>query len=88
LSEHQRRLANGVSSHTSRLRLHLSGLESQLELLNPQRTLERGYAIIVDAEGQIARTPAQLHPRQTVTVRLAQGSAQIGIASVQPTLPE
>ncbi|MFT5587937.1 MAG: exodeoxyribonuclease VII large subunit [Bradyrhizobium sp.] len=88
LTEHRRRLAGGIGTHTSRLRLHLAGLETQLELLNPQRTLERGYAIIVDAEGHIARTPAQLHPRQTVTVRLAEGSAQIGIASVQPTLPE
>jgi exodeoxyribonuclease VII large subunit len=88
LMEHRRRLLSGVSASTSHLRLHLSGLEAQLELLNPQRTLERGYAIIVDANGHIARTPAQLHPREIVTVRLAQGSAQVGIASVQPTLSE
>ncbi|MDY7575909.1 exodeoxyribonuclease VII large subunit [Actimicrobium sp. CCI2.3] len=88
LTEHRRRLAGGIDTHTSRLRLHLSGLETQLELLNPQRTLERGYAIIIDAEGHIVRTTAQLHPEQTVTVRLAEGNAQIGIASVQPTLQE
>jgi exodeoxyribonuclease VII large subunit len=88
LTEQRRRMVSGIGSRTSRLRLQLSGLEAQLELLNPQRTLERGYAIIVDAEGRIARTPAQLHAREIVTVRLAEGSARIGIASVQPTLPE
>ncbi|MEB0134957.1 exodeoxyribonuclease VII large subunit [Actimicrobium sp. CCC2.4] len=88
LTEQRRRMASGIRSRTSRLRLQLSGLEAQLELLNPQRTLERGYAIIVDAEGRIARTPAQLRAREIVTVRLAEGSARVGIASVQPTLPE
>jgi exonuclease VII large subunit len=28
--------------------------------LNPQRTLERGYAIVSDAQGSIVRDPAQL----------------------------
>lgn len=88
LTEHRRRIDSGIGTHTSRLRLHLSALEAQLELLNPQRTLERGYAIILDAEGRIARNPAQLRARELITVRLAEGSAQVGITSVQPTLPE
>ena len=64
----------------------LSALASQLELLNPQRTLERGYAMVIDPKGRIVRSPGDLHPRQTVTVRLAEGSAEVGIASVQSTL--
>ncbi|MBJ7308690.1 exodeoxyribonuclease VII large subunit [Rugamonas sp. CCM 8940] len=64
----------------------LAALAAQLELLNPQRTLERGYAIVTDAKGAVLRSPAQLKPRQTLTVRLAEGSAQIDLAAVQPTL--
>ncbi|HEV7816680.1 MAG TPA: exodeoxyribonuclease VII large subunit [Janthinobacterium sp.] len=64
----------------------LDALAAQLELLNPQRTLERGYAILSDGQGAILRSPAQLRARQTLDVRLAEGSARIGVASVQPAL--
>ena len=88
LRENQRRLAAGIGNRNSQLRLQLSALTAQLELLDPQRTLERGYAMIVDSSGAIVRQPAQLQPRAVVTVRLASGSAQVGIASVQPNLTE
>jgi exodeoxyribonuclease VII large subunit len=61
----------------------LAALSSQLELLNPQRTLERGYAIVTDAQGAIVRAPAQLKPHSALRLRLAEGSAQVGIDSVQ-----
>jgi exodeoxyribonuclease VII large subunit len=57
-----------------------------MELLNPQRTLERGYAIVTDQKGHIVRGPRQLHPRTSVTVRLAEGAAQIDVAGVQALL--
>ena len=64
----------------------LAGLAAQLELLNPQRTLERGYAIVRDGKGQIVRDPAQIHARDTLTLRLAGGSAEVGVAQVQSIL--
>jgi exodeoxyribonuclease VII large subunit len=64
----------------------LDALRSQIELLNPQRTLERGYAMVSDEQGNIVRSPRQLHPRTTVTVRLADGAAQVGVANVQVLL--
>ncbi|XLZ72561.1 exodeoxyribonuclease VII large subunit [Massilia sp. SR12] len=64
----------------------LNALSAQLELLNPQRTLERGYAIVTDTAGAVLRDPAGIKPGQALGVRLAQGSAEIGVASVQPTL--
>ncbi|WP_426322258.1 exodeoxyribonuclease VII large subunit [Pseudoduganella sp. R-43] len=64
----------------------LNALSAQLELLNPQRTLERGYAIVTDAAGAVLRDPAHIQPGQPLGVRLAEGSAQIGVANVQPTL--
>ncbi|MBA5637099.1 exodeoxyribonuclease VII large subunit [Duganella sp. LX20W] len=80
------RAALGIATQLGQRRDALGALAAQLELLNPQRTLERGYAIVADAKGAVLRSPAQLQPRATVTVRLAEGSAQVGIASVQPTL--
>ena len=86
LVEAQRRSGAAIAQQLGQRRHRLDGLAAQLELLNPQRTLERGYAILRDEKGNIVRSPAQLQARQNVNVRLAEGSAQIGIASVQATL--
>ena len=75
-----------VATQLGRRRHALAALSSQLELLNPQRTLERGYAIVTDDQGAIVRAPAQLRPRSNLTLRLAEGSAQVGVESVQPSL--
>ena len=64
----------------------LDALAAQLELLNPQRTLERGYAIVSNAEGDALRAPGEIRARQVLTVRLAEGSAEVKVSSVQPRL--
>jgi exodeoxyribonuclease VII large subunit len=86
LDAQRHRLASSMTGRIGQRRQALAALSAQLELLNPQRTLERGYAIVSDAKGKIVRAPQQLHPRQDITLRLAQGSVQIGIASVQANL--
>jgi exodeoxyribonuclease VII large subunit len=80
------RLSIRICAQLAARRQALAALASQLEMLNPQRTLERGYAIVTDEQGRIVRAPQELQPRKNVTLRLAQGSAEIGIASVQPRL--
>lgn len=86
LHDDARRLATRMTTLTAQRRQALAALAAQLELLNPQRTLERGYAMVIDSKGRIVRAPGDLHPRDSVTMRLAKGSAEVGIASVQPTL--
>ena len=86
LVEHVRRLGAASSLRTISERKQLASLAAQLELLNPQRTLERGYAMITDAKGRIVRTPQELRPRDIVNITLANGAAQVGIASVQTSL--
>ena len=80
----QRRAALSIANQHGQKRDALNALAAQLEMLNPQRTLERGYAIVTGQDGAILRAPAQLHPRDSVTVRLAEGSAEIEIADVKP----
>jgi exodeoxyribonuclease VII large subunit len=82
----QRHLNTSICNQVRQRREALSALAAQLELLNPQRTLERGYAIVRDAKGRILRDPAGIKARETLTVRLADGSAEIGVASVQTLL--
>lgn len=86
LQDIARRMSTRMMTVTVQQRQALAAMSAQLELLNPERTLERGYSMIIDSKGRIVRAPKDLHPRQTVTVRLAEGSAEIGIASVQPLL--
>ncbi|RJG08047.1 exodeoxyribonuclease VII large subunit [Noviherbaspirillum cavernae] len=81
-----RRMIALMRANTGRERQALGALAAQLELLNPRRTLERGYAIVMDSKGKLVRAPRDLRPRDVVTMRLAEGSAEVGIASVQPTL--
>ena len=80
----QHRAAISVSRHLAQRRDALSALSSQLELLNPQRTLERGYAIVTDGQGAVVRSPAQIQPQSHLTIRIAEGSAAITVATVTP----
>ncbi|MEC5163492.1 exodeoxyribonuclease VII large subunit [Janthinobacterium sp. CG_23.3] len=86
LQSYRHRGEIGMANRLAQRRHALGGLAAQLELLNPQRTLERGYAILTDEKGLILRSPSQLKARQNIGVRLAEGSAEIGIASVQASL--
>jgi exodeoxyribonuclease VII large subunit len=86
LAQQQRRLQGALAQQLGRRRHALDALSAQLELLNPQRTLERGYAIVTDARGQVLRAPSQIKVQEALTVRLAEGSAQVGVASVQHAL--
>ncbi len=72
-------------SHERRL-ARVRDLTARTELLSPRRTLERGYAAVLDAKGHAVRSPAALERGRRVTVHLADGSADIGIADVQPRL--
>ena len=86
LQDSVRRMAASRTMRERAQRLSLAALGSQLELLNPQRTLERGYAIATDAKGRILRSPAQLRAHDVLHLRLAEGAADLGIATVQATL--
>lgn len=86
LLEDARRIDSGMASLQAQRRLALAAIAAQLELLNPQRTLERGYAMVTDAHGNIVRSPSQVQPRENITLRLAHGVVDVGIASVQQAL--
>ena len=67
-----------------------SHFQSQLEMLNPQRTLERGYAVILSnqessQEGQAmhaVRNPNELNTESAFQVRLAEGQVEVEFAKV------
>jgi len=79
-------LRKGFSRRHEQRQAQLSELAAKTALLSPVRTFERGYAALLDAQGRAVRSPAALKPGRTVTVYLADGVADLGIADVQPRL--
>lgn len=78
-----RHLNTSLCNAVKRRRDALEALAAQLELLNPQRTLERGYAIVRNVKGEVLRDPAQVKARNKLSLRLAGGTADIVVSSVQ-----
>ena len=83
-----RHLNTSLCNAVKRRRDALEALAAQLELLNPQRTLERGYAIVRNARGEVLRDPAQVKARNKLNLRLAGGTAEIVVSSVQAALDD
>ncbi|HEY4297230.1 MAG TPA: exodeoxyribonuclease VII large subunit [Paraburkholderia sp.] len=96
LAAHQAKLGNLTQRlQAALLRQHerqvarVDTLAARLEVLSPQRTLERGYAAMIDAQsGRAVRAPASLKPGRRLTVHLAEGSADIALADVQARLTD
>ena len=82
LDENRRRLTQGMRNRIHQQRQSLNALAAQLELLNPQRTLERGYAIVSNDDGQILQSPGQLHAGEAIGIQLAEGNAKVEMAKV------
>jgi exodeoxyribonuclease VII large subunit len=60
--------------------------QSQLEMLNPQRTLERGYAVILSKEDHAmhaVRNQNELNTENAFQVRLAEGQVEVEFAKVE-----
>lgn len=96
LAAHQAKLDNLTQRlDAALLRQHerqaarISTLAARLEVLSPQRTLERGYAAVLDAQtGRAVRAPSSLKPGRRLTVHLAEGTADVALADVQPRLAD
>jgi exodeoxyribonuclease VII large subunit len=91
--EHLLRLAQRIGGahqrRAEREKACVSELAARLQVLSPQRTLERGYAALIDAQsGRAVRAPNALKPRRPLTLHLAQGSADVLLADVQPRLSD
>jgi exodeoxyribonuclease VII large subunit len=55
-----------------------------LEVLNPQRTLERGYAVLMDESGKALRNPKDIAVSSSFELHLAQGNAEVYFSEVLP----
>ena len=83
------RLAVALQRRHERDTARVSACAARLEVLSPQRTLERGYAALIDTQtGRAVRAPNALKPQRRLTVHLAEGSADVSLVDVQPRLTD
>lgn len=82
----QQRLNQAWSVRIENWKRNQSHYQSQLEMLNPQRTLERGYAVILsrdDDEFHAIRNPKELHSEDAYQIQLAEGWAEVRIVGIK-----
>jgi exodeoxyribonuclease VII large subunit len=73
----QQRLSQGVRVYLENLKRNQAHWLTQLETLNPQRTLERGYAVILDENQKAARQPSDIREDERYQLWLAEGKIQV-----------
>ena len=77
IGQWQQRLTQSMQVYVQNLKRNQVHWLTQLETLNPQRTLERGYAVILDSQKRAARNPKDIKPDEEYRVRLAEGEIQV-----------
>ena len=73
----QARLPQSVRHGLQRRAEHLSRLELRLQLLDPRLVLQRGYALLTDAEGRPVTDARQAPPGTPLSARLADGELDL-----------
>ena len=84
----QQRLNQAWSVRVENWKRNQTHYQSQLEMLNPQRTLERGYAVILskqEAELHAVRKPGELCVKNIFQIQLAEGGAEVRFEDVKIT---
>lgn len=62
-----------TASELARAADQIAHLRAQVRLLSPQSTLDRGYAIVQHADGDVVRDPAELRAEELLRVTVASG---------------
>ncbi len=73
LDDARGRSHRAVAGHLDRAADQVAHLRTQVRGLSPLATLERGYAVVQDAEGHVLRDPSEVTAGDALRVRLAQG---------------
>ncbi|MGC9222767.1 MAG: exodeoxyribonuclease VII large subunit [Terracidiphilus sp.] len=66
----------------------LNSLEARLHSLSPLAVLDRGYALVLSADGSLIRSTAQIAPGDQLTTHLADGSFLSRVESASAQTPQ
>ncbi|MEB3830860.1 exodeoxyribonuclease VII large subunit [Phormidium sp. CCY1219] len=78
----EKRLVQVTSEQLRNARMHCQMLRHTLHNLDPQRVLQRGYAVVRTESGAIARSSAQLAPGEALSLQLGEGRVKVQITEI------
>jgi len=87
LADFRARLERAVERLIEASASSLGALNARLHSLSPLAVLDRGYALVLSADGALVRSTAKIAPGDRVTTRLADGSFTSQIESTKPNAP-
>ena len=77
-----KRLGKWLNNYFSRKERRLSFLNEKAELVNPQRILERGFAMVTH-NGKLIKNSNQLDLGETIKVKLAKGNIESEVTGIE-----
>ncbi len=77
-------LHRAIERHLQTSQASLAALDARLHSLSPLAVLDRGYALVLNADGTLIRSTAQIAKADELTTRLADGTF---VSKVQSTKP-
>ncbi|MGI9196220.1 MAG: exodeoxyribonuclease VII large subunit [Candidatus Nanopelagicales bacterium] len=82
----QHRSRTSLRHRVDRGRSDVEHLRARLRALSPAATLERGYAVVIAADGSAVREASSVHPGDPLTIRVAEGTFTASADEGSPTL--
>lgn len=82
LAHARKRLTGAALGGMTAQEAHLERLLGALQLLNPQRVLERGFAIVSNAQGRVVRDANSLAAHDVLDIVLASGGVAASVTNV------
>jgi exodeoxyribonuclease VII large subunit len=84
LQANRNHLHRAIEHHLHARNNALSSLHARLHSLSPLAVLDRGYALVLNAEGAVVRSTTQVKPGDPVVTRLADGQFTSRVESASP----
>lgn len=82
LTHAEQRLRTAAAHRLSAANGRLDTQEARLSAADPQRAVQRGFALVRRADGSLARDAADLRPGDRLTLTLARGSVEASVTSI------
>jgi len=83
IDAHAAALAAAARAHLMRRRARLGPVEARLRALSPLNILERGYALVFDAQGNLVKDAAQVQPGDEIRARVQRGEIEATVNKTQ-----
>lgn len=78
----QQRLMQATRVRSQQAGQHCQLLRQKLETLDPKAVLKRGYAVVRQENGAIARSSTELAPGQKISIQLSQGQVKVQVTEI------